>query len=124
MLKEEYSDLMNLAAQLKMQGLEANEEAGKLKIKGTATYQLDKDLLWDKIKTYSNWENEVGASIQVERTDIYGMYTVQSGDTLSKLAKGHLGDPMKYMEIFNLNKDILTNPDLIKVGQVLKLPNK
>jgi nucleoid-associated protein YgaU len=124
MLKEKYSDLMNLAAQLKMQGLEANEEAGKLKIKGTATYQLDKDLLWDKIKTYSNWENEVGASIQVERTDIYGMYTVQSGDTLSKLAKGHLGDPMKYMEIFNLNKDILTNPDLIKVGQVLKLPNK
>jgi len=124
MLKEKYSDLMNLAAQLKVQGLEANEEAGKLKIKGTATYQLDKDLLWDKIKTYSNWENEVGASIQVERTDIYGMYTVQSGDTLSKLAKGHLGDPMKYMEIFNLNKDILTNPDLIKVGQVLKLPSK
>ncbi|MGB2957516.1 MAG: LysM peptidoglycan-binding domain-containing protein [Bacteroidota bacterium] len=124
MLKEKYSDLMNLAAQLKMQGLEANEEAGKLKIKGTATYQSDKDLFWDKIKGYSNWENEVGANIQVERTDIYGMYTVQSGDTLSKLAKGHLGDPMKYMEIFNLNKDILTNPDLIKVGQVLKLPNK
>ncbi len=124
MLNEKYSDLVNLAAQLKVQGFEASEEAGKLKIKGTATYQLDKDLLWDKIKTYSNWENEVGASIQVERTDIYGMYTVQSGDTLSKLAKGHLGDPMKYMEIFNLNKDILTNPDLIKVGQVLKLPSK
>jgi nucleoid-associated protein YgaU len=124
MLREKYSDLMNLAAQLKMQGLEANEDAGKLKIRGTATYQLDKDLLWDKIKSYSNWENEVGADIRVERTDIYGMYTVQPGDTLSKLAKGHLGDPMKYMEIFNINKDILTNPDLIKVGQVLKLPNK
>ena len=124
MLREKYSDLMNLAAQLKMQGLEANEDAGKLNIKGTATYQLDKDMFWDKIKTYSNRENEVGADIRVERTDIYGTYTVQPGDTLSKLAKGHLGDPMKYMEIFNINKDILTNPDLIKVGQVLKLPNK
>ena len=124
MLREKYSDLMNLAAQLKIQALEANEDAGKLKIKGTATYQLDKDMFWDKIKTYSNWENEVGADIRVERTDIYGTYTVQPGDTLSKLAKGHLGDPMKYMEIFNINKDILTNPDLIKVGQVLKLPNK
>jgi LysM repeat protein len=124
MLREKYSDLMNLASQLKMQGLEANEEAGKLKIKGTATYQLDKDLFWDKIKSYSNWENEVGANIGVERSDIYGMYTVQPGDTLSKLAKGHLGDPMKYMEIFNINRDILTNPDLIKVGQVLKLPTK
>jgi nucleoid-associated protein YgaU len=124
MLREKYSDLMNLASQLKMQGLEANEDAGKLKIKGTATYQLDKDLFWDKIKSYSNWENEVGAEIGVERSDIYGMYTVQPGDTLSKLAKGHLGDPMKYMEIFNINRDILTNPDLIKVGQVLKLPTK
>jgi len=124
MLKEKYADLMNLASQLKIQGLQATEEGGKLKIKGTATYQLDKDLLWDKVKTYSNWEKEVGADIRVERSDIYGIYTVQPGDTLSKLAKGHLGDPMKYMEIFNLNKDILTNPDLIKVGQVLKLPNK
>lgn len=124
MLKEKYGDLMNLASQLKIQGLQVTEEGGKLKIKGTATYQMDKDLLWDKVKTYSNWEKEVGADIRVERNDIYGMYTVQPGDTLSKLAKGHLGDPMKYMEIFNLNKDILTNPDLIKVGQVLKLPNK
>ena len=124
MLKEKYSDLVNLAAQLKLQGLETSEEGGKLKIKGTATYQLDKDLFWDKVKSYSSWQTEIGANIGVERTDIYGMYTVQSGDTLSKVAKGHLGDPMKYMEIFNLNKDILTNPDLIKVGQVLKLPNK
>jgi nucleoid-associated protein YgaU len=80
--------------------------------------------LWDKIKTYPNWENEIAADIKVEKTDIYGVYTVKSGDTLSKIAKAHFGDAKRYMEIFNANKDILTNPDLIKVGQKLKIPNK
>ena len=51
-------------------------------------------------------------------------YVVQSGDTLSKISKSLLGDPMRYMEILNLNKDILDNPDLIKIGQKLKLPNR
>ena len=66
----------------------------------------------------------VGADIRVEKTDIYGYYTVQPGDTLSKIAKWHLGNAMSYMKIFNINTDILDNPDLIKVGQRLKLPNK
>ncbi|MDQ3214020.1 MAG: LysM peptidoglycan-binding domain-containing protein, partial [Acidobacteriota bacterium] len=41
---------------------------------------------------------------------------------LSKIAKQHLGDGNAYMRIFELNKDQLSNPDLIKPGQVLKLP--
>jgi nucleoid-associated protein YgaU len=49
-------------------------------------------------------------------------YTVQSGDTLSKIAKAHLGDANAYMKIFNANKDQLTDPDKIKPGQVLKIP--
>ncbi|MDL1891681.1 LysM peptidoglycan-binding domain-containing protein [Sphingobacteriales bacterium CHB3] len=99
------------------------EDAGKLKIKGTASYQLEKNLVWDKIKTIPGWESEMAADIRVEKTDLYGVYTVQSGDTLSKIAKQHLGSPNKYMDIFNINKDVLTNPDLIKVGQHLKIPN-
>ena len=49
-------------------------------------------------------------------------HTVVAGDTLSKIAKAHLGDAGRYMEIFNANTDTLTNPDQIKVGQTLKLP--
>ena len=123
-MKDKYSDLLQFAAQLRIENLEATEVEGKLKIKGNAPYQLEKDRLWDKIKTYSSWNSEVGADIRVEKTDVYGMYTVKPGDTLSKMAKGHLGDAKRYMEIFNLNKDVLTNPDLIKVGQIIKLPNK
>jgi len=123
-IKEKYSDVLQFAAQLKIQNIEATETEGKLKIKGNAPYQMEKDLLWDKIKTYANWSAEVAADIRVDKTDVYGMYTVKSGDTLSKLAKGHLGDAKRYMEIFDLNKDLLKDPNLIKVGQVLKLPKR
>jgi len=124
MLKEKYDELLKLGETLQVKAGDVREEGGKLHIKGTAQYQFDKDLLWDKIKSYDNWENEIAADINVEKTDIYGVYTVKSGDTLSKIAKWHLGDARRYMDIFNLNKDILDNPDLIKVGQKLKLPNK
>jgi nucleoid-associated protein YgaU len=63
-------------------------------------------------------------NVNVAKNDVYGYYTVQSGDTLSKLAKAHLGDGKRYMEIFNLNKDSLKSPDLIKVGQKLQFPPK
>ena len=123
MLKEKYQSVLDLAAKLgvKMEGIA--EEGGKLKVKGMAPYQLDKELVWDKIKTLSGWENEVAADIRVEKTDIFGVYTVQPGDTLSKISKQLLGSPNKYMEIFNINKDVLKNPDMIKVGQQIKLPN-
>jgi len=49
-------------------------------------------------------------------------YTVKAGDTLSAIAKEHLGSAGAYMKIFELNRDQLTDPDKIKPGQVLKLP--
>ena len=49
-------------------------------------------------------------------------YTVQAGDTLSAISKRLLGDAGDYMQIFNLNKDQLSDPDKIKPGQVLKIP--
>ena len=50
------------------------------------------------------------------------MYTVVKGDTLSKIAKEFYGDPMKYPEIFEANKPMLKDPDLIYPGQVLRIP--
>jgi nucleoid-associated protein YgaU len=49
-------------------------------------------------------------------------YKVKKGDSLSKIAKKFYGDPMKYMEIFNANRDILKDPNLIYPGQSLKIP--
>jgi len=124
MLKEKYQAVVDLAGTLNARMEYVKEEGGKLHVKGTTTYQIDKDLLWDKIKTLANWQNEISADLRAEKTDIYGYYTIQSGDTLSKLAKSHMGDAKRYMEIFNINKDVLSNPDLVKVGQQIKLPNK
>ncbi|GAA4462018.1 peptidoglycan-binding protein LysM [Nibrella saemangeumensis] len=50
------------------------------------------------------------------------MHTVESGDTLSKISKKYYGDPMKYGVIFEANKPMLKNPDLIYPGQVLRIP--
>lgn len=49
-------------------------------------------------------------------------YTVVSGDCLWTIAQRHLGDGSRYTEIYELNKDMIKNPSLISVGQVLKLP--
>jgi nucleoid-associated protein YgaU len=49
-------------------------------------------------------------------------HTVKPGDSLSKIAKQYYGNAMKYMVIFEANKPMLKNPDLIYPGQVLRIP--
>lgn len=51
-------------------------------------------------------------------------YTVESGDTLGKIAKAHYGDASQYMKIFEANKETLENPDKIYVGQKLRIPSQ
>jgi len=53
-----------------------------------------------------------------------GTYTVQKGDSLSKIAKQHLGDANAWKKIFEANRDVLDDPDKIFPGQTLKLPPK
>jgi nucleoid-associated protein YgaU len=50
-------------------------------------------------------------------------HTVESGDTLSKIAKQHYGDAGKWRAIFEANRDKIKDPDLIHPGQVLDIPN-
>ncbi|AKJ40751.1 peptidoglycan-binding protein LysM [Pragia fontium] len=49
-------------------------------------------------------------------------YTVKKGDTLSAIAKSQYGDANKYMQIFEANKPMLSHPDKIYPGQVLRIP--
>jgi nucleoid-associated protein YgaU len=49
-------------------------------------------------------------------------YTVQSGDTLGKIAQQHYGAANKYTVIFEANKPMLTDPDKIYPGQKLRIP--
>lgn len=110
----------------KFQG-NAEERDGKLHFKGTVATEDQKNEIWTAIKTIPTWQKDVVADIQVTggasaATASAKTYTVKAGDTLSKIAKEHLGSAGAYMKIFELNKDQLTDPDKIKPGQVLHLP--
>lgn len=50
------------------------------------------------------------------------IHVVQSGETLSKIAQDYYGDANEYMVIFEANKDKLSDPDKIQVGQELIIP--
>lgn len=51
-------------------------------------------------------------------------YTIKSGDTLSKIAKEHLGNATKYTEIFEANRDVIKDVNKIYPGQVIRIPLK
>ena len=106
----------------------AEERDGKLHWKGTVATEAQKNEIWMAIKTIPTWQDDVVADIQVTggpapaEAPAAKTYTVQPGDTLSQIAKATLGDANAYMKIFDLNKDQLSSPDVIKPGQVLRLP--
>lgn len=58
----------------------------------------------------------------IEETAMAQFHTVESGDTLGKIAKEYYGNAMKYPEIFEANKPMLSHPDKIYPGQVLRIP--
>lgn len=51
-------------------------------------------------------------------------YTIEKGDTLSKIAEEQLGHAGAWKQIFETNRDVLDDPDRIFPGQVIKLPPK
>ncbi|MFZ1703627.1 MAG: peptidoglycan-binding protein LysM [Saprospiraceae bacterium] len=109
---------------------------------GLEVENLSIDVDGDKVTVYGQTENistkekivltlgnvngiaSVDDRISVVQTEVESVfYEVKSGDTLSKIAKAHYGDMMKYPIIFEANKPMLTSPDLIYPGQVLRIPN-
>lgn len=121
---DKYRDLEGIATTLGVKNFSLKEVAGKVQIAGTTTYALERDLLWDAIKKHGSWEAEVAADVRAERTDIHGVHTVKPGESLSKIAKVHLDDANRYMDIFNANKDTLKDPNVIHPGQELVIPNR
>lgn len=57
-----------------------------------------------------------------DQFDAAQYYVVKKGDTLWKIAESYYGDGSLYKKIFEANKDILKDPNVIKVGQKLRIP--
>ncbi len=133
-LRNKYSQAVATAKSLGMEG-SAEERDGKLHFNGTVNSEDEKNQIWNALKTVPDWQKDVVADIKVKpgaqakaipqptpAQASMKTYTVKSGDTLSEIAKRELGSSNKYMEIFDANRDQLSDPDKIKPGLVLKIP--
>lgn len=120
MLTEKYQSLIELADQLDISGLDVTEEDGVLKVSGTATSAEAKQQLWDEYARLDPDFRTGDLVLSISAPEASGTkYTVQSGDTLSKIG-GNYG--VSWQSIFEANKDILDDPDKIYPGQELTIP--
>ncbi len=122
-LKNKYEEVLELGKKFNVQNGDVKEESNLLKVKGTAKTQYQKDRMWDKIKQIGG-ENpsDIQADIKVADNSAYHYHEVESGETLSKIAKKYYGESSEYMKIFKANDDKLKDPDMIHPGQVLTIP--
>lgn len=111
-----------LAMGLKIEGMKITYDDGVATIRGTCPSQEAREKI---VLTVGNVAgvSQVDDQIVVEKVEPAAVfYTVVAGDTLSKIAKAHYGDAMKYPVIFEANKPMLAHPDKIYVGQTLRIP--
>jgi len=117
-LKQKYQPVLNAiqreGAELKNLNLDGNQ----LFIKATAVSEASKNRIWDAIKQVDPNFADLKHNLDVRQGN--QTYTVQPGDTLSKISKRFYGDPNKYPQIAKANN--LENPDQIKAGQQLLIP--
>jgi nucleoid-associated protein YgaU len=127
-LRHKYDPVVRLMHQLGVQVQTIDLDGGKLRLRGQAPSAEVKNKVWDQIKAVDPLYSDLNAEITVvagagaAATGGGGSYTVQKGDTLSKISKQYYGDPNQYNRIFEANRDQLKDPDRIFPGQVLKIP--
>ena len=121
-LREKY-DFAIQTCKGKFQG-NAEEHDGKLYFKGTVASDNVKNEIWNAIKTIPDWQKDIVADIQVTGgpAAVARSHTVKAGETLSKIAKEELGNANAYMKIFEANRELLNDPNVITPGQVLRIP--
>lgn len=122
-LQTKYNEVLKMGEAFNVKDGYVEEAAGKLKIGGTADTQFQKDRMWDKIKEIGGESPaDLEADIKVSNTEYYHKHVVESGESLSKIAKHYYGDAMQYNHIFEANTDQLKDPNMIHPGQELIIP--
>jgi len=136
-LKAKYSSVLKMVegqASIRVKNLHVQDN--KLFLKASAGSEQVKNSIWDQIKRVDKTYADLMADITVDpslapKTPASAAaapaaaktYTVQAGDSLSKISKQFYGNANEYMKIFDANKDQLKDPNMIKPGQVLKIPS-
>lgn len=133
-LKAKYQSVLNFMNTQNVQLQNLNMEGDKLFIRASAPSQDVKNKVWDQIKlvdpNYSDLIADIQAPAAAAAAAAAGggpstterRYTVQPGDSLSKISKEFYGNANQYMKIFEANKDKLSDPDKVRAGMDLIIP--
>lgn len=148
MMRKRYQSVVDLVNSSGGSVENVHMENDKLLIRAEAPSEQVKNQVWDHIKTVNPaWANDLVADISVRpgqgggtnlppglapgagpgsgagtATSGERTYTVKPGDTLSKISQQLYGNANQYNRIFEANRDQLSDPDKIQVGQQLRIP--
>ncbi len=138
-LKNKYHAALATIQQKGVRLTHLHVQDNKLFMQGAAPSQEIKNEVWNQIKaadpSYSDLTCDLtvdpsiapakaqAAAAAAEGSTTARKYTVQPGDTLSKIAKEFYGNANEYNRIFEANRDKLENPDKIRAGQELVIPS-
>jgi nucleoid-associated protein YgaU len=139
-LKQKYQSVLNSVQESGIRLSHVHLQDNKIFIQGEAPSEDAKNRIWNQIKLVDSSYSDLICDIKVNPslapakagagTSGVGSasggglqtYTVQPGDTLSKISQQFFGSAGEYMKIFEANRDKLESPDKIKAGQTLKIP--
>jgi nucleoid-associated protein YgaU len=137
-LKTKYQSVLNMVQQINGSMKNLNMEGDKLFIRAEVGSDQLKNQVWDTIKQVDPMYSDLHADIIVNpalapKTAAAGAggsgqsqenrhYTVQPGDSLSKIAEKFYGNASAYNKIFEANRDKLSDPDHVRAGADLAIP--
>jgi nucleoid-associated protein YgaU len=108
----------------KIENLTVTFDDGTVTLRGTADSVATREkavLIAGNIKNVEKVDDQLGVKVQVvEKAPVF--YTIEKGDSLSKIAKAKYGDAMKWKALFEANEEVIENPDLIYPGQRIRIP--
>ena len=112
------------AQQLEAENLDVKFDgaSGTVTVSGTAPDQATKEKILLCCGNVSGVEKVDDQMTVAQAADPSRFHTVAKGDTLSAIAKTYYGNANKYPQIFEANKPMLSHPDKIYPGQVLRIP--
>lgn len=141
-MKQKYASVLNVINQNGVRLEHMHIQDNKFFLQGAAGSEQIKNRVWDEIKRVNPSLNDITCDLRVDpaaaptptaqaaAASASGggrgerrTYTVAAGDSLSKIAKNFYGNANQYMKIFEANKDKLSDPDKIKPGQELVIPD-
>jgi hypothetical protein len=139
-LKGKYQSVMNLMQQKGVRLDNVNMAGDKLYIKGEAPSDAIKNDIWNQVKLVDSSFSDLTLDLSAPAAAAAAAagaapgggagsagggksYTVQAGDSLGKISQQFYGKASEYMKIFNANKNILSDPDKIKPGMNLVIPD-